>query len=203
MIKQNKRLSSHYRKVLLALFVLSSVDAVDLKATTSFIPLSYGKIVQQQKNMLKGLVNNENGEPIIGANVTIKGQSNGTITDLNGNFTLKCDKKDVIVISFIGYKTQSVNVGNQTFLSISMQSDTKLLDEIVVVGYGTTSVRKNSASIATVDTKPLKAVPYSDMTSALQGRVAGVIVQQGSAEPGQNGASVSIRGNGEPLYVID
>lgn len=203
MIKQNKNLTGRYRKVLLAILVLSSVNAVDLRATALLTPLPYGAISQQQKDVLKGNVKDENGEPIIGANVTIKGQSNGTITDLNGNFVLKCDKKEVLVVSFIGYKTQMVNVENNSFLSIRMESDTKLLDEVVVVGYGTTSVRKNSASISTVDTKPLKAVPYSDMTSALQGRVAGVIVQQGSAEPGQNGASVSIRGNGEPLYVID
>ena len=206
MIKQNKKLSGHYRKVLLGLLVLSSIDVADLRATTWATPLPNGGIVQQQKNVLKGTIKDENGEPIIGANVTIKGQNNGTITDLKGNFVLKCEKNDILIISFIGYKTQKIqltNVGNNLFLNISMQSDNNLLDEIVVVGYGTTSVRKNSASIATVDTKPLKAVPYSDMTSALQGRVAGVIVQQGSAEPGQNGASVSIRGNGEPLYVID
>lgn len=160
-------------------------------------------INQQADFILKGVVLDQQGEPVIGATIKIKGATAGAITDIDGNFSLNVSKNATLQISYIGYMSQEIIVRNATKLRIVLVEDTKTLDEVVVIGFGTTSIRKNSASVATMNTKAIKEIPFSDMGSALQGRIPGVIVQQGSAEPGQNGASISIRGNGEPLYVID
>ena len=161
--------------------------------------------IQQNKMTISGTVLDSNNEIIIGATILEKGTSNGTVTDLNGHFTLSVAPNATIVISYVGYRTTSLKItkGNNREMKIKLQEDTELLDEVIVVGYGTTSTRKNSTALSIVDNSKIKEVPFSDMGSSLQGRVAGVIVQQGSAEPGQNGASISIRGNGAPLYVID
>lgn len=205
-LKSKRRFS--FRKTCLMLVSVFSCFGGAMQAETSAsVGLLYetmeGNSVIQQLLLIKGKVKGTDGEPIIGANIMVKGTTNGVITDLDGNFTLKCSKKSILVVSYIGYKPFEYVVDSTKPIQIVLEVDTKTLDEVVVVGYGTTSIRKNSASISSMDTKSIKAVPYNDMTSALQGRIAGVIVQQGSAEPGQNGASVSIRGNGEPLYVID
>lgn len=158
---------------------------------------------QKKESKISGTVIDETGFPVIGANVVQKGTTNGVITDIDGRFVLTVPEDAVLEISYIGYLTQSISVGNKSSLQITLREDTQKLDEVIVVGYGSTSVRKNTAALATVDNTKVLEVPFSDMGSTLQGRVPGVIVQQGSAEPGQNGASVSIRGNGTPLYVID
>lgn len=158
---------------------------------------------QQSNATVKGIVVDITGEPIIGASVNVKGGETGTITDMEGQFTIQAPADATLEISYVGYVTQLVKANQTKKIKIVLLEDTKLLDEVIVVGYGTTSVRKNTASITSVDNSKVKDIPFADMGSALQGRVAGVIVQQGSAEPGQNGAKISIRGNGDPLYVID
>lgn len=160
-------------------------------------------VSQQSDVTIQGLVVDAGGEPVIGATVKVKGTAQGTITNLDGEFSIQMPFNSTLEISYIGYATQFIKITKLGKIKISLKEDTKLLDEVIIVGYGTTSTRKNTASLATVDNGKVKEVPFSDMGSALQGRVAGVIVQQGSAEPGQNGASISIRGNGDPLFVID
>ena len=161
------------------------------------------EVDQQKSKMVSGTVSDETGLPMIGVNVVQKGTTNGVITDMDGKFSMEVPANAVLEISYIGYLTQTITVGNQSSFTITMKEDTQLLDEVIIVGYGSTSVRKNTTALAAVDNEKVLEVPFSDMGSTLQGRVPGVIVQQGSAEPGQNGASISIRGNGTPLYVID
>ena len=158
---------------------------------------------QAKKGTVKGKVVDTEGEPIIGASVKVKGSNVATVTDIDGLFSINAPLNSTLEISYIGFTSQTVKVANKETVSVVMVNNSKLLDDVIVVGYGTTSVRKNSAALTSVDNAKVMKVPFSDMGSTLQGRVAGVIVQQGSAEPGQNGASVSIRGNGTPLYVID
>lgn len=160
-------------------------------------------VSQQTTFTVKGTITDIHGEPVINATVKIKGTTTGTVTDMDGNFSLNAAPNTILQVSYIGYVMQEITVRNRNKLNVVLIEETQKLDEVVVIGFGTTSVRRNSASVSTVNTKAIREVPFSDMASALQGRVPGVIVQQGSAEPGQNGASVSIRGNGEPLYVID
>ena len=161
------------------------------------------EVDQQKSKRVSGTVSDETGLPMIGVNVVQKGTTNGVITDMDGKFSMEVPANAVLEISYIGYLTQTITVGNQSSFTITMKEDTQLLDEVIIVGYGSTSVRKNTTALAAVDNEKVLEVPFSDMGSTLQGRVPGVIVQQGSAEPGQNGASISIRGNGTPLYVID
>lgn len=195
-------MNKHFRYFLLASCIFSGMipTYADSKADFSKAALP----INQQSNInVQGTVVDVNGEPIIGATVKVKGTAQGTITDIDGVFLIQVPTNATLEISYIGYTTHFTKVTKAGKIKITLKEDTKVLDEVIVVGYGTTSTRKNTAALATVDNEKVKEVPFSDMGSALQGRVAGVIVQQGSAEPGQNGASISIRGNGTPLYVID
>ena len=195
-------MNNHFRFFLLASCMFSGIfpaySGHDMKVSQP-IP----SVGQQAGATIQGTVVDVNGEPIIGATVKVKGSAQGTITNIGGEFSIQVPLRSTLEISYIGYTTQFVQVSQSGKMKITLKEDTKVLDEVIVVGYGTTSTRKNTAALATVDNEKVKEVPFSDMGSALQGRVAGVIVQQGSAEPGQNGASISIRGNGTPLYVID
>ena len=195
-------MNKQFRYFLLA--VCMSSGGVPMMAYANLHPYTDNSpISQQSERTIKGTVTDANGEPVIGAAIRVKGTSTGTITDMDGQFSLQAPANATLEISYIGFVTQYVKANQTKDIQIILVEDNKVLDEVIVVGYGTTSVRKNSASVVSVDNTKVKEVPFSDMGSALQGRVAGVIVQQGSAEPGQNGASISIRGNGTPLYVID
>ena len=155
-----------------------------------------------QTKKITGTILDATGIPVIGANVMIKGTTNGTITDMDGNFTLEVDKDAILVVSYIGFANQEIKVGNQTNLSITMKEDAEALDELVVVGYGTTSVKKMVSAVTSVKGEKLQDLPFANVSSTLQGRASGVIVQNQGGEPG-NVPKVSIRGGGDPVYVID
>ena len=160
------------------------------------------------QKVVTGTVMSE-GEPLPGATVQVEGTATGVITDLEGRFTLELgDDNKVLVISFVGFTTKKVNIGNQSSFEIELELDIQSLDEVVVVGYGSTQSRRDlTAPIATVDAEELENKPFANITQALQGKVAGVnIVQNG--EPGAN-PTVRVRGVGsvlgsaDPLYVVD
>ena len=137
-------------------------------------------------------------EPIIGASVIVKGTTNGTVTDLDGNFTLQVAKENVLVISFIGYITQEIKVNeNQSSYNIQMSEDTQTLDEVVVVGFGTQRKANLTDAVATVDTKVLDSRPVSNLGQSLQGTVPGLNLSVGGLG-GQLGQTmnVNIRGTG-------
>ena len=127
----------------------------------------------QQAKKITGTVTDAMG-PVIGANVLEKGTTNGVITDIDGNFTLNVQPGATIVVSFIGYQPQEIVVGNQTNFKIQLKEDTELLDEVVVVGYGTQQKKDITGSVAVVDTKDLLASSGSSATQQLQGKDAGV-----------------------------
>lgn len=162
---------------------------------------------QEQLVTIAGTIVDANGNPIFGVTIVSKSDSKlGTATDKDGRFELKnVPLQSTLLLRHVSYQTGEVVVdkaaGNLQF-TMQERSENQL-EQVVAIGYGTTSLKKNTSAIASFDTKSIENMPFSDMGSALQGRVPGVIVQQGSAEPGQNGASISIRGNGAPLYVID
>jgi TonB-linked SusC/RagA family outer membrane protein len=147
---------------------------------------------------VKGVVKDATGESIIGASVVEKGTTNGIITDLDGNFALHVPKNAMLVISFVGYKAQEVPVNGNTLLQIVLKDDTKLLEEVVVVGYGTQKKADLSSAIAVLPVKELNKVP-GGLQAGLQSSVAGVQVTNGR---------IKIRGvgsinNTDPLYVVD
>lgn len=165
--------------------------------------------VAQQANKVTGIVKDTNGEPIIGANVTVKGQSIGTITDIDGRFVLDAPKNAVLQITYIGYVSQEVKVSGNKELNIILKEDTETLDEVVVVGYGTMKKRDITGSVSSVNTSVLTAGSTPSAADALQGRIAGVNIQKNAGRPGGS-YSIQIRGvssiknkNSGPLYVID
>ena len=158
--------------------------------------------VVSQGTDVKGVVSDDFG-PVIGASVVVKGTTNGIMTGLEGDFILNGVKKgDIIVVSYVGYITQEITYTGQATLSILLKEDAQALDEVVVVGYGTTSKRKTTSAVSTVKADDLSKVPVPNVTQSLAGRAAGLIVKQ-SGGGVDSKASISIRGGGTPLYVID
>lgn len=175
-----------------------------------FLALSVCVLLSAQEREIKGRIMDGTaaGEPMIGATVVVKGTSNGTVTDLDGNFTLTVPENAVIVVSSIGYKTQEVKVGKQQVINLTLQEDSQLIDEVVVVGYGTARKVDITGSVASITGDKLKESIVTNADQMLQGRIAGVQVTQNTGAPGGatsirvRGAS-SITGDNEPLYIID
>lgn len=159
----------------------------------------------QQK--ITGNVSDATGEPIIGASVIVKGTTNGTITDFDGNFTLNAPAKSVLEVSYVGYQTQTVTVGDGP-LKIILQEDTEQLDEVVVVGYGSVRKRDLTGSISTVGADKLKERSFGNALQSMAGQVSGIQITQTQGAPGMaptikvRGAT-SINAGTTPLYVID
>lgn len=158
--------------------------------------------VIQQNGTCTGIVTDQNGETVIGASVVVKGTTNGTISGLDGDFSILSVKKgDVIIITYVGYVSQEI-VWNGKPMKVILKEDSKTLDEVVVVGYGTTSKRKTTSAVSQVKADDIAKVPVPNITQSLAGRAPGLIVTQSGG--GVNAkASISIRGGGTPLYVID
>ena len=160
----------------------------------------------QAQTSATGVVKDATGEPLIGVTVAVKGQKGGAVTDFDGNFSVKAKTGDVLVFSYIGYKTQEVKYAGRP-LDVTMKDDNALLDEVVVVGYGTMKRSDITGSTVSVTGDELKKTISTSVDQALQGKAAGVAVTTNSGAPG-GGISVNIRGtnslNGnEPLYIID
>ncbi len=162
----------------------------------------------QAQTTINGKVLDQNQEALIGVSVTVKGTTVGTITDVEGKFSLNASPTDVLVFSYIGYVSQSVPVNNQSVINVSLAEDRALLEEVVVVGYGVTQKRDLTGSVGSVDAKQLNDMPSSRLDQVLQGRASGVLVTSANGSPGAR-SSIRIRGgnsinaDNEPLYVID
>lgn len=162
---------------------------------------------QQQAKTVTGTVTDVNGEPIIGANIRIKGTTTGTITDIDGNFSIEAEPQSVIEVSYIGYLTQETVINNQKSIRFLLKEDTKTLDEVVVIGYGVQKKADLTGSVANINTEKLNTQSNANIGQALQGKIAGVdIVSQGGA-PG-SGTRIMVRGigtlnNASPLYIVD
>ena len=142
--------------------------------------------------------------PVAGASVLVKGTTNGDVTDLDGNATIvNVDESSVLVISFIGYATEEVTVGNRSSLNVTLKEDTEQIDETVVVGYGTQRKESLTSAITSVRSEDVTKTKQNDVVTALQGKVAGLLIRQSGGTPGSFGANISLRGYGAPLIVID
>lgn len=156
-----------------------------------------------QSGTVKGKILDANGEPVIGASISVKGTTNGVISGLDGDFSIKVASNATLVISFVGYQTQEVSVNGKNILTITLKEDAELLDEVVVMAYNSTVKRKVVSSVTNIDVKQVeKMAGYKDLGTALQGRVAGVIITNSQGGP-DSSPSISIRGGGDPMYVID
>ena len=166
--------------------------------------------VQQAKQTVKGTVIDETGEPIIGASVMVKGTSNGTVTDLDGHFTLAVSSRDAVLqITYIGYQPVTVKVSEVGKQAIKLKEDTQTLGEVVVVGYGTQKKESLTGAVTVIDSKQFENKGgLSSPLQALQGQVPGVMITRGSSAPGDESWSMNLRGassanSTEPLVIID
>lgn len=195
---------------------LFDTDHVDYEVKGSQIILSPREIhnqimasssVNQQQKSVTGTIVDTYGEPIIGVNIMEKGTTNGTVTDIDGNFVLNFEPDAVLHISYIGYLSQEVNTAGRNTINITLQEDTRALDELFVIGYGSVKKSHLTGAVSSVSGKDLQANVARSASSALQGRIAGVTVSSPSGQPGE-GMNINIRGisslsSTSPLYVID
>ena len=185
------------------LFSAPSVFAETMKASEVSLAA-----VQQTKKIIGTVVDNT-GEPVIGANVVVKGTTLGSITDMDGKFTIEdVPSNGTLQISYIGYKSIEMPIGSQSDFKITLQEDSEKLDDVVVVGYGVQKKVTVTGSVASVTGKELKASPTTNLTNGMVGRMPGVIGFQNSDEPGGGGTTIRIRGTNslgskDPLVVID
>ncbi|KAA6331363.1 TonB-dependent receptor SusC [termite gut metagenome] len=170
-------------------------DVKQLKPSSISLP-------QQSKKTITGTVIDSKRETIIGANIIEKGTTNGVISDLNGHFSLQVSSGATLVISYIGYNLQEIAVGNKTDISIMLSEDSKVLEEVVVVGYGSTLRKNLTTAIAKVNADDVPKAALSNTNQMLLGRAAGLQATVASAQPG-GAVDISIRGAGKPIYVVD
>ena len=160
----------------------------------------------QQSKTVSGTVVDADG-PVIGATVLEKGTTNGTVTDIDGNFTLNVQPGATLVISYVGYKTQEIAVGNQSFINVNIAEDADVLEEVVVVGYGVQKKKLVTGATVQVKGEDIAKLNTTNALTAMQASTPGVQITQASAQPGQ-GFKVNIRGVGtmgtsSPLLIID
>lgn len=188
-----------------------------LAGTDCVVTFSNGHIIikkqvanttNQQSKLVKGTIVDATGMPVIGANVMVKGTTNGTITDMDGKFSLDVEEGATLVVSYIGFSNQEIKVGNQTSLSVTLKEDAEALDELVVVGYGTQKKRDLTGAVSSVKMDDTPVNTFSTVSHALAGKASGLQVTQNSAQVG-GGSTFRIRGaastgaGNDPLIIID
>ena len=162
-----------------------------------------------QTRQIQGVITDSQGETLPGVNVIVKGTSIGAISDLDGKFTLQVPSpKSVLVISYVGYETYEVIVGNKTSFNIVLEDQMNALDEVVVVAYGSQKKQTVTGAVSMMKSSELVAAPVANVTNALVGKLPGVITQQPGGRPGEDAATILIRGkstfnDASPLIIID
>ena len=160
------------------------------------------------QSAVTGTVTDENGEGIPGANIVIKGTSNGTITDMNGDFALNASSDDVLVVTYVGYSTIEIAVGSQSEINVSLAEDIAALDEIVVTGYGTQERKEITSAVQSLNEEDFNKGLISNPMGLLEGKVAGLSITKPGGDP-NGGYTLRLRGistvgaNASPLVVID
>lgn len=202
------------RSLMSEISVQAKVSVKRINETIAIIPVDNSEDLPnvkeeiQQAVSISGTITDEAGEPLPGATVLEKGTSNGTITDLDGKFSLKVSQNATVMVSFVGYLTQETSLNGRSVLNFQLSPDLEQLEEVVVVGYGTQKKADVTNAIASMDAKGLSERPLGRVDQAMIGQMAGVRVKQTSGIPGQ-GFSIQVRGTGsisannEPLYVVD
>ena len=198
------------------LSIKSIMDRISKQASFSYMLRSNNQIVlsaeperqQKSEQRITGIVRDEKGEPVIGANVVEKGTTNGTVTDVAGKFSLEASGSATLLVSYIGYIPVEMHVNNKTSLSVVLKEDAETLDEVVVVGYGTQKKVNLTGAVSSVSAKELIKRQVGQSSMLLQGNTPGITVTQRSGQPGKDGGSINIRGigtlnNSAPLVLVD
>ena len=173
------------------------------KSKNSEIELS-----SQQDRTVTGLVSDEFGDPLLGVSVIIKGTSRGVTTDLDGKYSISVNSSETLVFSYIGFISKEIQIGNQTTINVKLSEDNKVLDEVIVIGYGTTTRKSAVGAVDQVRSEILEDRPVANLTQALQGTAPNLVIQQRSQNPNDNSTNLNIRGvstvnDNSPLIVID
>jgi TonB-linked SusC/RagA family outer membrane protein len=203
---KTNRMNLIFRKTALLVGICSAVNLCYVPSTFAAAAPDKAQNVQQTKR-ITGVVSDAAG-PVIGANVLEKGTTNGVITGIDGDFAINVKPGATLVISYLGYTTQEIKVGNQSIINITLKEDTEMLDEVVVVGYGTMKKSDLSGASVSMGEDKIKGSIITNLDQSLQGRAAGVTAVSTSGAPGSS-SSIRVRGqatinaNAEPLYVID
>ena len=155
-----------------------------------------------QNRAVRGTVSDATGEPVIGASVRVNGTTRGTITDLDGQFTIDASSSEKLTISFIGYM-DAIVTASSTNLTITLKEDSKVLDEVVVVGYGTQKKATLTGAVSAINNKEMVVTKNENVVNMLTGKVPGVRITQSSSQPGEYNNKIDIRGMGSPLIVVD
>jgi TonB-linked SusC/RagA family outer membrane protein len=181
-----------------------------LRLLPVFAFLTVGQMLFAQSIRITGVVKDATGEIVIGASVLEKGTSNGTITDIDGNFRLNTDNGNAVLqVSFVGYQSQEVNLSGKTFVTVTLKEDSELLEEVVIVGYGSQKKESVVGAISQVSSKELLRSPAANVSQAIAGKIPGVITTQTSGAPGSDDAQIFIRGratfagDSQPLILVD
>lgn len=188
---------------------MKKVNKHILKGVVSFLLLtSFNLLTFAQVTVSGTVIDSDNKEPLPGVNVVIKGSTKGTVTDLDGKYSIETSSEDVLLFSFIGYITKEVTVGSQTSIDVAMGIDKKELDQVVVVGYGVQKKSDITGSITSVKADKLREVPAENISKALQGKTAGVEIVNTNRRPGSK-PEIRIRGSrsltasNDPLIIVD
>lgn len=182
--------------------------AYTIEGKTIILRKATAGLVQQQNNKrITGIVKDANGEPVIGANIVVKGTTNGTITDMDGNFVLDVPADAVLHVSYIGYSDKEIPEGNQTVLTVSLTEDSRALDEVVVIGYGTARKIDLTGSTSSLGGDKLRVKSSPQLSTQMQGQMAGVQITRTSGDPSA-GSSIRVRGvttlsTNDPLVIVD
>lgn len=207
---KSKAKPSHTRNVLLILLVclLQSSYAIGASefSLNSYFNNKNTSILQE--NVITGIVKDSSGEPIIGANLRIKGTTVGTITDIDGNYNINAESGAILVVTYVGFKTQEITVTQKMTLDIILEEDEEMLDEVVVIGYGTIKKKDLTGATSSLKGETLAERRTTQLSSALQGAVSGVLVTRSGDEPGAGASKILIRGittmgNSDPLIIVN
>ena len=170
------------------------------------ILMSVSSVFGQAMKTLTGAVTDLSGEPLIGVSIVIKGTTNGTVTDIDGKYSLNIpseNKKATLIFTYVGYLKQEVLVAGKNTLNVVMKEDDKLLDEVVVVGYGVQKRVNMTGSVSSIKSEKMTTMPVANVSNALGGRVSGLVTQQATGEPGNDASTLYLRGNKNPLVLVD
>lgn len=174
-----------------------------MRFSSSFVIAFLCTLSAFAQHVIKGTVSDVNGEPMVGVSVVVKGTTTGKITDLNGQYTIKVQPKDILTFFCVGMATQEIKVGNQQVINVTLKDDVAALDEVVVVGYGTQKRGSITGAISTVSDKEIMKAPTMSISNIIGSRIAGVAAVQSSGQPGSDNASLTMRGQSGIIYVID
>ena len=191
-------------KIILAVLALLITPPLGFAAETADASAS----VQDRKVTVRGTVNDAAGQPLLGVTVLVEGTTTGTSTGIDGTYEISCAPDAELTFSFIGYESQTLPVANRTLLDVTLAEDSQMVDDVIVIGYGTTTRRSTVGAVDQIKSEAIAERSVANLTQALQGTSPSLVIQQRSSDPADNQLNINIRGigtmnNNQPLIVID